>query len=126
MKFKVGDRVKVKTREFKGVTGTISEIEKDDIYCRNWSDNPGAKQHLQTADLILISRKDKNMKAKKVNFILQYDREEDPIETFETQKEVIERITELAKDEEVQQDSYKVYEVKKSYEVKVTTTVELK
>ncbi len=58
-----------------------------------------------------------------VNFILQYDLDVDPFETFETMKEVQARIKELAKRPDLNRDTVKVYEVSKTYDVRLETTL---
>jgi len=65
-----------------------------------------------------------NGKAKKVNFLLKYDLDEDPIEEFETMKEVDERIKELVEEEDsLQKESIIIYEIKAKHEVKVETKI---
>lgn len=61
--------------------------------------------------------------ASEVKFILQYELDEDPFETFVTMKEVEARIKELAKRADLKRESIKVYEVAKTYDVKLETRV---
>lgn len=63
-------------------------------------------------------------KIPKVNFLLKYDLDEDPVEEFETMAEVKDRIAELVKTEEtLKQDSIVVYEVKSVKRAKITITI---
>lgn len=62
----------------------------------------------------------------KVNYILKYDLDVDPIEEFETLEEVKERIEFLVKNERsLKQDSMVVYEIKHIYPIKVETKIEI-
>lgn len=61
-----------------------------------------------------------------VNFILQYMLDEDPIEFFETIDQVKKRIAYLVHEEEdLQLDSFVVYQVSKVSEIKVEKTVNI-
>lgn len=64
-----------------------------------------------------------------VKFLLRYDLHSDPVEEYATLKEVKARIAELVKNEKVnglKRDSIRVYEIKKTYPVKVETAVTIK
>ena len=63
---------------------------------------------------------------KPIKFLLQYERDEGPIEEFATLVEIRKRIKELTKDSEVKQDSFVIYEIKKVYNVEITKQVNLK
>jgi len=58
-----------------------------------------------------------------IAFILQYELDHDPFETFATMKEVEARIKELAKRADLKRESIKVYEVAKTYHVSLDTRV---
>jgi hypothetical protein len=58
-----------------------------------------------------------------VAFILQYELDRDPFETFATMAEVEARIKELAKRADLKRESIKVYEIAKTYDVKLETRV---
>lgn len=63
----------------------------------------------------------------KVNFLLKYDLDEDPIEEFETMKEVDDRIKQLVEEEDsLQKDSIVIYEIKSKHEVKIETKISKK
>lgn len=57
----------------------------------------------------------------KVNFLLQYELDEDPIEEFETMKQVNDRLKELAGRSDLKRDSIVLYEIKAKKTVKLTT-----
>ena len=52
MKFKIGDKVRCIKGDYKGVIGTISEIQGDDIYCDDWSDNEDGYLKKNSLELI--------------------------------------------------------------------------
>lgn len=58
-----------------------------------------------------------------VRFILQYELDKDPFETFGSMKEVEARIKELAKRADLKRESIKVYEIAKTYDVTLETRV---
>lgn len=69
----------------------------------------------------------KKIKAPKVNFLLKYDLDEDPIEEFETMKEVDERINWLVENESsLRKDSIVIYEVKAKHQVSIETKINKK
>lgn len=115
MKFKVGDRVRATqncsgTRE--GRVYTVHEDEEGDLYIEDCTCQ-------ETWELA-------NRKGKKPNFLLQYELDEDPIEEFETMKEVEERIQELSERNDLKRDSLVIYEIAKKYEVKIETKISKK
>lgn len=66
-------------------------------------------------------------KAPKVNFLLKYDLDQDPIEEFETMEQVKERIDYLVKNERsLRKESMVVYEVKRKKVVSVETKISIK
>jgi hypothetical protein len=66
---------------------------------------------------------DKEKLKEPVNFILQYELDTDPFETFATMKEVEARIKELAKRTDLKRESIKVYEIAKTFDVKLETRI---
>ena len=58
-----------------------------------------------------------------VGFILQYELDKDPFETFGTMKEVEARIKELVKRADLNRDSIKVYEIAKTYDIRLETRI---
>ena len=68
----------------------------------------------------------KNGKIPKVNFLLQYELEEDPVEEFETMVQVRKRIKELLERDDLKEDSMKVYEIKSVKEVKISKSITIK
>jgi len=138
MKYKVGDRIICG-----GDKGVICKIDGDGYIMEfmdvdsGWSrDNSipsgyksvGSNTYyfVNDDDIKLIS-KGKTMKPKKVNFLLKYDLDEDPIEEFETMKEVDARIKELIEEEDsLQKDSIVIYEVKAKHKVTVATKISKK
>lgn len=68
-----------------------------------------------------------NGKLPKANFLLKYDLDEDPIEEYETMKEVEERITWLVENKRsLRRDSIIIYEIKAKHEVTVATKISKK
>lgn len=67
------------------------------------------------------------IKQPKVNFLLKYDLDEDPIEEFTTLAQIKKRIRELVKEEDsLKRDSIVVYEVKKKMVVELIDQVKIK
>lgn len=75
-------------------------------------------------DLKLASAE--GIKPLKINFLLCYELDEDPIEEFETLAQVRKRIGELLEDDSLKRDSLKVYEVKSVKAVTIRETIVLK
>jgi len=70
-KFKIGKKVKCIRGLCKGVTGTISKIDEDVIWCKDWSD--GKNGHLSEDKLELIQEKTRDFKiGKRVEIINSY------------------------------------------------------
>ncbi|MDD5551100.1 MAG: hypothetical protein PHS34_07570 [Candidatus Omnitrophica bacterium] len=65
----------------------------------------------------------KKGKPTKVNYLLQYELENDPIEEFETIKQVEERIKELAEDKNLQEDSIVLYKIASVKHIKIKREV---
>jgi hypothetical protein len=142
-KFKVGDKVRILRRQpgnhtgfakgwdklhgHDGAVGYVGIVHEDGTY-------PIHKDasHLDDAirfdyygyfpgeDLELVAQK---VGLASVNFLLQYELDEDPFETFATLKEVEDRIKELAKRPDLKRESIKVYEIAKTYDVRLETRV---
>jgi hypothetical protein len=128
--FKIGDRVKVvndkmASTENIGTYGKITELYEDgyyDIELEGMRENEDDTDYVAKGD---IEKVNKNTKSKsiKVNFLLKYDLDEDPIEEFETMKQVNARIKELLEDESLDRNSMVVYEVKAKKTVKFDTKI---
>lgn len=73
--------------------------------------------------IIPVAKFLKGYKEPKVNFLLKYELDEDPVEEFETMKEVEKRIKELLDNEDLKKDSLVVYEIKSVKKVKLETKV---
>ena len=119
-KFKVGDRVKRIESDYNGMeigneSIVISVNREGDIELKDFDGTHTSNYFRKIGSGVV----------KKPKFLLQYERDEDPIEEFQTLVAVKERIAELTKDDEVQQDSYKVYKIEKVYEVNITKQVNL-
>ena len=67
-------------------------------------------------------------KQTKVNFLLKYDLDEDPIEEFETMKEVEARIKELLieHEDDLQRDSIKIYGINTIHQVELKTSISIR
>lgn len=139
-KFKVGDRVKViggVSKEHCECSNNICWIGKMDLgfgTIKGVLDNQtvtlkegdsGRFGWKFCSDCWLI-KVGKDAKSKPVKFLLQYERDEDSIEEFQTLPEAKKRIEELTKGSEVKQDSFVIYEIKKVYNVEITKQVNLK
>jgi len=73
----------------------------------------------------IILTKKSMAKPKKVNFLLKYDLIEDPIEEFETMKQVEDRIKELLEMEDyLDKETIMIYEVKSVKRAKIKTVIE--
>lgn len=123
-KLKIGDKVKVLKDEgdnpederLIGRICTISDVDEDEKsypYCLKESDS----------DNCWGDKELKKVTNFRLKFLLIYMRDEDPREEFQTLAEVEKRIIELAEDEEVQQDSFEVFEIKKKFSVKLIKKV---
>jgi hypothetical protein len=122
--------------------GLPTQIERDDtggwLRDEQVPSNYKAKRNIPrfynvigSSNARLLKRSGKAVKQKAVKFLLKYDLDEDPIEEFETMKEVNARIEELVADREdngLQLDSIFIYEVKGKCQAIVETkaTIELK
>lgn len=124
MTFKVGDKVKVwGSPRFMGAQeATIKEVLQPDGRYNNADkylivyDKGGEDIWWNENDMALLGP---------VNFILQYELDSDPFETFSTMEQVQSRIKELAKRPNLKRDSIKIYEVSKTYDVSIETRVVL-
>ena len=134
-KFKAGDRVKVETTKNidtkSGIsvddTGVIVSLEsgdfdnedtanvkmdkpkKDDVDTVNW--NSGNVFTLYESQIIHTNKR--TSKPKPTKFILQYELDEDPFETFTTKKALVARIKELLERSDLKRESMVVYNVSK-------------
>jgi len=117
VKFKVGDMVDIvkstyegrphlPSQKYVGKIGKITEIDNEAFYPINVKVKGLGEQAFVSSDLKLSGKKEP-----KINFLLQYELEEDPIEEFETEKEVKDRIKELSERRDLQEDSLIVYDV---------------
>ncbi len=124
-KFKVGDSLKQALAGNSPHTiGEVIVISK--VSGKDYDTNRGyfSEDYLVKNYTLVKSQKDM-----KVNFLLRYDLKADPIEEFETMKEVKARIRELVKDKDrngLKLDSIRVYEVKSATKVVVETSVVIK
>ena len=139
-KFKVGDRVKIveesiggsATRKYNvGKIGSIVEVDNNDHYKvdGDFIDSSG-REHSKGRLFLLreleLVKESKTPKPIKVNFLLKYELDEDPIEEFETRTAVMKRIRELTKDTSLKRDSIVVYEVKKKVNITLEDSVKIK
>lgn len=123
MKFKAGQIVRMRESCSECKKGNSYKLVKDK-YGQLWASINGktALGCYCEHNWILIS-KSNNMSKKKVNFIIQYMLDEDPVEEFETMAQVDKRIKELSEDSSLERDSIFIYEVKERYSVTLETTV---
>ncbi len=134
MKYKTGDKVLVKDGS-KGECGALSDIEFDYLVITDVSEAWYSYDAIYKGKKVgscCVCYKDKDITPystvnkstdKPTNFILQYELDRDPFETFATMREVEARIKELAKDATLKRESIKVYEIAKTYDVKLETRV---
>ena len=125
--FKVGDTVKLKNydkyrdyREHRGEIATIESAIYDDMfdYGIDWVD--GEHSSVKKNNLILLweaGNKPKEVKMDKAKFGIKYDRDEDPVEFFETTKEAEKRIKELLGEDDVDKESIYLFEVGNKWRV---------
>ena len=136
-KYKVGDRVR--TLNFKrsggddakiGATGHIVQVKGEDRYNMKFDNNTWPDYAVTDSEIELVkTSKGGKIIKKKVNFLLKYDLDTDPVEEFETLKEVKARIADLVKNEKtnrLKRDSIVVYEIRKVTKVKIETSVSIK
>lgn len=121
MKFKVGDKItplannpyRITTGAWRGVVVAINRGLQDDISVRSL---------LEIRRFDVKSKYFKlTMKIKKVNFLLKYELDEDPIEEYETLTQVKDRIKELVEVKTLKRESIVVYQIAKVMPVKVKT-----
>ena len=127
-KFKLGQTVKIISATYEGKPdpdgkryigkiGKITSVSENEIGSYPYEVKVMGldKMNFMGLDLKLIEKG----KEPKVNFLLKYDLDEDPIEEFETAQEVKKRIIKLAEEEEesLQEDSIIVYEIKAVYPI---------
>jgi len=122
MKFKKGDKVKLKRECSGSIPGVIYTLKDKGTDGENiggwlwaWDKNTGNHCGCSCEDnFILLTKMGKEKKEKTVKYLLKYDQyDEDPIEEFATLDEVKERVEELIEgDNGTILSSVKVYEVK--------------
>jgi hypothetical protein len=123
-KFKKGDRVKVIEQASAASVGEIGIVTEESPV--PWVRFPDRKTVIHESRLELAPKTGRVEKAAKVNFLLKYDLDEDPIEEFETMKQVNKRIKELLEVETLKCDSVVVYEIKSKKTVEFETGFKLK
>ena len=119
-KFKVGDRVRGIAGGGAGLSGTIKLFDPSDGSYKVFFDD-GEWSWKLPSNIELLAARGENGEA--INFILQYELDRDPFETFATMEEVEARIKELAKRPDLKRESIKVYEIAKTYDVTLETRV---
>lgn len=119
-KFKIGDKVRTISSKQNyshrrvGYEFVIEEIHHDKGYPTWYREKRGVASGVAETSLELVKIKNtmaKNSKEPKINFLLQYELEEDPIEEYETEQQVKDRIKELSEISDLQEDSIVVYDV---------------
>lgn len=121
--FKVGDRVRITGLGFNcssrqiGESFTVAEIH--DNYAR---EHVGRSTGVEFKGLELVEPTvcevcHPALPKLEIKFILQYELDSDPFETFATMEEIETRIKELAKCSDLKRESIKVYEIAKTYDV---------
>lgn len=128
-KFHVGDIVRSGTNCGDAKRGEQYLVEENDdgalVICK------GDDECTCDEDWTLVEaakgKKGKQAKEVPISFVLQYDKDEDPIELFRTMKEVKARVAHLVEnDRYVKRDSFKVYTIKGLPKtIKVSTSVTL-
>ena len=130
-KFKVGDVIVTESdfgtdikigNKYKVVDDPDADDDDDYVY---FKDDDGDIRK-RSAELYKLVKR--HGKEPKVNFLLKYDLDQDPIEEFETLDKVRTRIKELMDNEDLQKDSIVIYEIKskKEVELKTSTTINIK
>ena len=111
MKFKVGDKVRVKER--------CSGAVKDTVYVLEYTEfkELRAGEHCTCENNWILVSKSTEVKMDKAKWGVKYDRDEDPIEFFDSRKEAEKRIDELLEDDEVEKDSIWLFVVGDKYKV---------
>lgn len=121
-KFKTGDRVERIYGEYRGMEiGDVDTVVVDNGH-KVRLDHYGDGHSQSSLKLLLVeveSTSNHAAPATEVKYILQYELEEDPFETFSTLKEVESRIRELADRSDLKRDSIVVYEVAKTIKVEL-------
>jgi hypothetical protein len=120
-KFKVGDRVRTTKDCYPLKAGEVHTVEQ-------YSDGKTLMLYklggVCTCDTTWeLVEQVPTVLAHEIRFILQYELDKDPFETFATMKEVEARIKELAKRSDLKRESIKVYEIAKTYDVSLETRI---
>ena len=125
-KFKVGDEVYIDPMSDR-LAGRKCKVVKVQIDGSNqWyqvSDGETTRWPWNKYVLPVDAKEPLELASSPVQFILQYELDSDPFETFATMKDVEARIKELAARPDLKRESIKVYEVAKTYSVKLDTKV---
>lgn len=134
-KFKVGDKVKIvdieSVSQYEVSVGDVGIVSEDSIAPfvepkntkKDWSND---KVAFVESQLEKVDSRGRSVKPKPIKFLVRYERDEDPVEEFETMNQARARVKELLKDEDVKQDSICIYEIKKKYKVEIKETVVIK
>ena len=137
MKFKVGDRVKIISKNHAPWSGESSNSEfginqigyifecNGDNYTICKEMNLDTYYGLFDDDDIIVIKGGsmKTDKSQKLTWAVKYDKDVDPTEYFETKKEAMERIEELVKDSMI--SNIVLFHIDKSWNVKTPTKFEL-
>jgi hypothetical protein len=131
--FKVGDIVRMKSY--------CSNCEEGSTYPLHDGDSNGSSKGTLFAwdekvkgtlasgcscqDKWVLLPKAENKKPPTANFLLRFDANSHEVEEFETLPSLRARLKELAKDSAINKDSFRVYEVKKTYKVDLGFSVKV-
>jgi len=120
-KFNVGDTVRL-IRDCSGLkagyVGPIVLVEGELFV----GETPGQRCGCEYSNWEMVAEAPKQL----VKFILQYELDEDPLETFATLTAAKNRVKELAARPDLKRDSIVLYEVAKIYNISLDTTVSMK
>lgn len=120
---KVGDSIKTNgngsRKEQRWHRGVVIEVDRESFAIKTARYNGWNVNFNSEVDIEILP------KIENVNFLLQYELDEDPIEEFETIEQVKERIEELVLDKNLKRDSIVVWEVSKKTKIEVKTNVEI-
>lgn len=130
-KLKIGDKVRVigsYDSNFKTEKAVLVEERSDNRFLFKCEDaNSHRFGDTNTAyafDMELLGKR-KAIKQPKVNFLLKYDLDSDPIEEFETMPQVKKRIKELSTRSDLRKDSIKVYLIKSVKAVQIKRNISI-
>lgn len=101
---------------FKDKDGTVNGFK--------FNDGEAASPSWTFSHMKFVKQPGKPVKAPKANFLLKYDLDEDPIEEYETMKQVDDRIKYLVENvRELKKESIIIYEIKKKHRVTISTRI---